>query len=120
MRYELEAPRLWDSFASVTVGPDQNIISIQSQSSKARQTQTSGYSNVIHELLLKRILFPPPHIKLGQGEPVTNALHHNKPRFQYFKVTFRKIRYFNIKGHIFVGPQVRKLIDDVDFHSTMD
>ncbi|XP_076037944.1 uncharacterized protein LOC143030832 [Oratosquilla oratoria] len=88
----------------------------------SRESMTLGCHNVIHEPLVKKekIILPPLHIKLGLMKQFTKALQHNKPCFQYLKGIFPKISDAKIKEGIFVGPQIRKLINDEDFEATMD
>ena len=50
----------------------------------------------------------------------TKALQQNNPCFQYQKAIFPKISTAKIKEGIFVGPQIRQLIEDSAFEETMN
>lgn len=87
-----------------------------------RVTSQLGSHNVIHEPLVNqdKIILPPLHIKLGIMKQFVKALQHEKPAFQYLKKKFPKISDAKIKEGIFVGPQIRQLMLDLDFDATMD
>ena len=87
-----------------------------------RDSLTPGSHNVIHKALVKKenIILPPLHIKLGLMKQYVKAIKHDKPAFQYLKTKFPKISDSKIKEGIFVGPQIRKLMLDEHFKSTMD
>ena len=50
----------------------------------------------------------------------SKILQKNKSCFQFFKVTFPKISDAKIKEAIFVGSQIRQLLDNENFEATMD
>lgn len=64
----------------------------------------------------KDVLMPPLHLKLGLCKQfVKRLLKTNTPAFNYLKEKFPGLSEAKIKGGIFVGPQIRKLMSDVDF-----
>lgn len=81
-----------------------------------------GFHNVIHKPLVQqdKIILPPLHIKLGIMKQFVKALQHQKLAFQYLKNKFPKISDAKIKEGLFVGPQIRELMQDPDFDATMD
>src|ERR1044071_5533658 len=67
-----------------------------------------------------RILLPPLHIKLGLMNYFVKALDQEKPAFKYLAEKFPRLSDAKIKAGIFVGPQIRELLKDSDFITTMN
>lgn len=55
---------------------------------------------------------PPLLIKLGLIKQFVKALNKDGECFKYIINGFPKLSYEKIKGGVFDGPQIRKLIDD--------
>ena len=87
-----------------------------------RKTLQPGSQNIINVPLVQRskILLPPLHIKLGLMKQFTKALPKDGDCFQYLVTRFPKVSYEKLKEGIFVGPQIRKLMKDNLFESTMN
>lgn len=86
----------------------------------ARKSITSGVRNVVHEPLVdaKNVLLPPLHIKLGIMKQFVKALDKDSACLQYMCQKFPSIKA-KVKEGLFVGPQIRKLMFDKTFESTM-
>ena len=69
-----------------------------------------GYHIIVYQLLIEKYILP----------PLQEALNQTKPCFQYLKVIFHKPSDVKIKVGIFVGPQVRQILDNENFQSTMN
>jgi hypothetical protein len=80
-----------------------------------------GSKNVIHSNLIdpNKVILPPLHIKLGLIKQFVKSLNQNSEAFKYLSNKFPHITYNKIKEGIFVGPQIRKLIEDKEFEKTM-
>lgn len=61
------------------------------------------------------IIPPPLHIKLGLMSQFVKALPKDNKSFKYIKQKFPKLSDAKVEGGIFVGPQIRKLMDDDEF-----
>lgn len=87
----------------------------------ARKDLKVGTNNIVHENLIQRedVLLPPLHIKLGLMKQFTKALSKEGDCFKYLTAKFPRISSEKLKEGIFVGPQIRKLMKDVDFEKTM-
>ncbi|KAL4706484.1 hypothetical protein ACJJTC_015682 [Scirpophaga incertulas] len=72
-----------------------------------------GKCNIKWEAIvdLKTILMPPLHIKLGLIKQFVKALNHESEAFKYLKNFFPKLSEAKIKAGIFVGPQIKKIMD---------
>ncbi|KYN14527.1 hypothetical protein ALC57_13268 [Trachymyrmex cornetzi] len=80
-----------------------------------------GSNNVIYESLVEtnKILLPPLHIKLGLMKQFTKALNKDGKCFKYLQSKFQNLSDAKIKEGIFVGPDIRTLMKDNKFLSTM-
>ena len=87
----------------------------------AREDLTVGDKNVINEPLIDRncIILPPLHIKLGLMKQFVKALDKHGSCFNYIVQKFPGFSMENLKGGIFDGPQICKLIQDQAFTSYM-
>ena len=61
-------------------------------------------------LIRDRIIQPPLHIKLGLMKQFVNALDKDGDRFKYIVKIFPGLSMEKLKGCIFDGVQIRKLI----------
>ena len=71
-------------------------------------------SLVVHEILL-----PPLQIKLGLIKHFVKALDKEPEAFKQLVTAFPKLSEANIKGGIFGGPQIKKLMKDHEFTGTL-
>ena len=80
-----------------------------------------GSHNIIHESLVNtnNVLLPPLHIKLGLMEQFTKALRKDGECFQNFRSKFPKLTDAKINEGVFLGPDIRTLMKDEQFVSTM-
>ena len=78
--------------------------------------------NVIQEPLVDRdhIMFPPLHIKLGLTKQYVKSLDKDGDCFRYICSKFPGLSNEKLKAGIFDGPQIRKLMRDNNFQSSMD
>ena len=63
----------------------------------------------------EKILLPPLHIKLGLIKQFVKAFDKESEAFKYLVTAFPKFSEANIKGGIFGGPQIMKLMKDHEF-----
>lgn len=54
---------------------------------------------------------PPLHIELGITKQLVKVHHHEAEGFTYLKVFFSKLSEAKIKGGIFVGYEIKKLMN---------
>ena len=82
-----------------------------------RVSMKKGDVNMINEPLIDKykVLLPPLHIKLRLMKQFVKALVKTNLSFIYIKNLFPKVSKAKIKGGIFVGPQIRKLMQDDEF-----
>ena len=87
-----------------------------------RQSLASGDKNVINDPLVdrKNIVFPPLHIKLGLMKQFVKALDHSGECFSYICSTFPGLSEEKKKAGIFDGPQIRTLMRDPYFITSMN
>lgn len=80
-----------------------------------------GDKNVINIPLVNRdnIVLPPLHIKLGLMKQFVKALNKTGKCFNYLCTKFPGLSIEKLKGGIFDGPQIRKLINDKQFLQNM-
>ena len=79
-------------------------------------------TNIINKPLVDRekILYPPPHIKLGLMKQYTKALDFEGSCFRYLCQVFPGLSMGKLKAGIFDGPQIRQLIRDPEFEESMN
>ena len=76
----------------------------------------SSYDVGIHNVKLaplvdaKKMLFPPLHIKLGLIKQCAKKMNSNGEAFKHIQKLFPKLSKAKVKGGIFVGPQVKRLM----------
>lgn len=87
-----------------------------------RENRVIGEKNVITEPLVDkdRIILPPLHIKLGLMKQFVKAINKEGSCFHYICKTFPGLSMEKLKGGIFDGPQIRKLINDRNFQHSMN
>ena len=87
-----------------------------------REQLKIGEKNVIAAQLVPRdkIIFPPLHVKLGLMKQFVKALDKDGDCFQYICKSFPGLSNEKLKAGIFDGPQIRQLIKDVNFCSSMN
>lgn len=86
-----------------------------------RENLIAGSKNIVNEHLVNpdHILLPPLHIKLGLMKQYVKALDKTGNCFQYLCSQFPNLSDAKLKEGIFVGPDIRKLMSDEHFESTM-
>ena len=87
-----------------------------------REQMRVGENNVLCEQLVPRdrIIFPPLHIKLGLMKQFVKALNKEGTCFQYICKTFPGLTIEKLKAGVFDGPDIRKLIKDENFVTSMN
>ena len=63
----------------------------------------------------QKLLMPPLHIKLGLIKQFVTALDKESAAFKYLQVLFPKLFEAKVKAGIFVGPQIKKIIECDEF-----
>ncbi|CAH1111013.1 unnamed protein product [Psylliodes chrysocephalus] len=66
------------------------------------------------------MLLPPLHIKLGMMKQFVKALDKENSSFQYLCQKFPRLSDAKIKEGVFDGPQIRSLMTDERFDTTMN
>ena len=86
-----------------------------------RNTIKPGENNIVNNPLVdqKNIILPPLHIKLGLMKQFVKALDRSGVCFGYICSTFPGFSYEKKKAGIFDGPQIRTLLSDQYFVTTM-
>ena len=67
----------------------------------------------------KDVLLPPLHIKLGLMKNFVKAMNKEGDGFKYLRQVFPQLSDAKLKEGIFIGPQIRKLLDDTNFTDTL-
>lgn len=82
-----------------------------------RASHEPGKKNVANQPLVssEAIILPPLHIKLGLFKNFVKAMDKDGAGFLYLKEKFPRVSDAKIKEGVFVGPQIRSLIKDVQF-----
>jgi hypothetical protein len=82
-----------------------------------RKSYVKGQMNIKEEPLVdpNNICLPPLHIKLGLIKVFVKALKQESDSFAYLKRKFPNLSEAKIKEGVFVGPQIRFLMDDGNF-----
>ena len=77
-----------------------------------REELTPGMYNVIRKPLVSRenVLLPPLHIKLGLVKQFIKTLGYKGEVFQDIRSIIFRLSDAKIKGGIFVGPQISKML----------
>ena len=66
------------------------------------------------------MILPPLHIKLGFIKQLVKALDKKSAAFKYLIQKFPALSDAKVKVEIFVGPDIRHLLNDVTFEQTLD
>ena len=79
---------------------------------KREHLRPEGGYNVVNEALVDpdKILLPPLHIKLGLAKQFVKALDFGGVAFQEIRLLFPKLSEAKVKGGIFTGPDIKKLL----------
>lgn len=87
-----------------------------------RECIRPGSKNVVQKPLVDRskILLPPLHIKLGLMKQFVKALDKNGECYTYLEMKFPGISNAKLKEGIFDGPQIRTMLKDEAFVTTMN
>ena len=82
-----------------------------------RTEYSVGYSNIKWDPLIDptKILLPPLHINLGHVKQFVKASDKNSDAYKHLQNFFTKISEAKIEAGIFVGPQIRKILDCNEF-----
>ena len=78
----------------------------------ARKDLTPGSHDVLNSSLIERskILLPPLHIKFGLAKQFVKALKPTIRAFRHIRQMFQSISEAKVKGGIFVGSQIRRML----------
>lgn len=76
-----------------------------------------GRNNVKWEPLVdpRKVLMPPLHIKLGLMKQFVRALDKESAAFKYLQDFFPKLSEAKVKAGVFVGPQIKKILECNEF-----
>ena len=87
----------------------------------ARKTYKPGMKNITHNSLVDKdnIYLPPLHLKLGIMKNFVKGMDHDRAAFKYLQLKFPGLSEAKIKEGIFIGPQIRALMDDAQFNRMM-
>lgn len=87
-----------------------------------RKTLKVGEKNVINQPLVdkEKIIFPPLHIKLGIMKQFVRALDVEGNCFKYISEKLPRLTHEKIKAGVFNGPEIRTLMNDPHFGSSMN
>ena len=104
---------LWDSRAN-----SEHYVKVKW---RPREDLTPGKHNVIQNALVARekILLPPLHIKLGLAKQFVKALDVESKAFKEIRQMFPKLSDAKVKGGIFVGPQIAKMLKSETLENKM-
>jgi hypothetical protein len=87
-----------------------------------RENLTPGKKNVICKPLVdpKKVYLPPLHIKLGLMKNFVKGMDRDGQGFLYLQKKFPRISDAKIKEGIFIGPQIRELMEGQDFEGSLN
>ncbi|MGH0145086.1 UNVERIFIED_CONTAM: hypothetical protein FKN15_028823 [Acipenser sinensis] len=63
----------------------------------------------------RKVLMPPLHIKLGLMKQFVRALGKESAAFKYLQDFFPKLSEAKVKAGVFVGPQIKKILECNEF-----
>ena len=66
---------------------------------------------------VKQIVLPSLHIKRGLMKNFVKAMERDGPAFRYLSEKFHTLSEAKIEESIFIGPQIRELLKDIQFDS---
>jgi hypothetical protein len=86
-----------------------------------RDRMEPGNKNVLHVPLVDRdrVLMPPLHIKLGLMKNFVKSLDTSSDAFLYIRNKFPEVSDAKVKEGVFIGPQIKKLLDDRHFQDML-
>ncbi|UYV82854.1 hypothetical protein LAZ67_22001095 [Cordylochernes scorpioides] len=87
-----------------------------------REIFTPGHKNIVNPPIIdsENIYLPPLHIKLGLMKNFVKEMDRNTSGFAYLKQKCSSISDAKIKEGIFVGPQIRELLQDGNFQNSLN
>jgi len=87
-----------------------------------RTSLTPGEKNVVSPPLVlpENIFLPPLHIKLGLMKNSVQVMDKTGRGFQYERNKFPNVNDAKIKEGIFIGPQIRQLMQDKQFDEDLN
>ena len=87
-----------------------------------RTSPTPGEKNVTNPplVLLEKIYLPHMHIKLGLMKNFVKSMDKTGRGFEYLRSKFPNVNVAKIKESIFIGPQVRELMQDEQFDEDLN
>ena len=87
----------------------------------ARKDFTPGYHNVLNSSLIERskILLPPLHVKLGLAKQFVKALKPTSRALRHIRQMFPSISEAKVKGGLFAGPQIGRLLASEELEEQM-
>ena len=65
----------------------------------------------------RKVLMPPLHIKLDLMKQLVTALYKESAAFKYLQDFVPKLSEAKVKAGVFVGPQIKKILECNEFHS---
>ncbi len=82
-----------------------------------RTSYEIGPYNVTQQPLVDaaKILMPPLHIKLGLIKQFVKQVDREGEAFKHIQELFPKLIEAKLKGGVFVGPEVKRLMNSIDF-----
>ena len=69
---------------------------------------------------MNKVHLPPLHILLGLMKNFVKALHKNGAAFQHLSSVFPGLSAAKVKEGLFVGPQIREVLKDIDFEELLN
>ena len=86
-----------------------------------REVFEPGSKSVLHRPLVqsRNVLLPPLHVKLGLMRNFVKALDKDQAGFAYLRDTFPGLSKAKLVEGVFIGPQIRQLINDDLFESAL-
>ena len=67
----------------------------------------------------RKMLMPPLHIKLGFMKQFVTASDKESAAFNYLRDFFSRLSEAKVKAGVFVGPQIKKIMECNEFHSKL-
>jgi hypothetical protein len=88
----------------------------------ARGSLTPGQKNIVRPPLVDptKVLLPPLHVKLGLMKNFVKAMNKDSNGFKFLKEKFPRISEAKINEGIFVGPQIREIMNDTHFEQLLE
>lgn len=86
-----------------------------------REEIQPGVNNVRFQPLVavEKVLLPPLHIKLGLAKQFVKALSQTGEVFKHLQGMFPKLSDAKLKGGVFIGPQVRQMLECAELENKM-